>query len=331
MATEALPGSPREVWRDPDPDFEGFASLEGLATAPRTGRPHPGRWVSAGLVVLALAMVAHTLVANPHFQWHIVRHYFLSRSILQGLGLTLWLTAAVMVVGYALGLALAAMRLSDNPVLRTVSATYVWLLRAVPPLVQLLFWYELASLYPRLTIGVPFGPGLASFRTAHLITGIVAAFISLTLDVGAFSAEIIRGGLLAVDPGQREAADALGLPPWRTFRRVILPQAMPAIIPATGNMLIAMLKATSIVSVIAVSDLLYSTELIYNQNFQVIPLLLVATVWYVVLTSVLMVVQRQVERHYARGSGHKPLSFLAAARRSLPLFGAVSADLPPLT
>jgi polar amino acid transport system permease protein len=139
-------------------------------------------------------------------------------------------------------------------------------------------------------------------KTAHLFTGIVAAFVALTLDVAAFSAEIIRGGLLSVPAGQTEAAQALGLGRWRVFRRVVLPQAMPAIVPASGNMLISMLKATSIVSVIAVQDLLYSTQLIYNQNFQVIPLLLVATLWYVVLTTILSIGQYYVERHYARGT-----------------------------
>jgi polar amino acid transport system permease protein len=277
----------------------------------------PGQWISAAVAAVLLAMLVHTVLTNPRFQWDIVGQFFTSASILRGLVLTLWLTAAVMVCGYLLGTALAAMRLSRNAVLRSASFTYVWLIRSVPPLVLLLFWYELASLYPRLSVGVPFGPEFASVRTAHLFTGVVAAFVALTLDVAAFSAEIVRGGLLSVDTGQSEAAQALGLGRWRIFRRIVLPQAMPAIVPASGNMLISMLKATSIVSVIAVQDLLYSAQLIYNQNFQVIPLLLVATLWYVILTTLLSVGQFYVERHYARGT-RRGLGRITLA--NLPLF-----------
>lgn len=275
--------------------------------APPTARTvrarRPGQWLGA-LVVLGLAaMLGHTLVANPRFQWDVVGRYLTTASVLRGLWLTLWLTAAVMTCGYLIGIGLAAMRLSQNPVLRGVSFGYVWLVRSVPPLVQLLFWYELASLYPTLSLGVPFGRAFVTVRTAHLFTGLLAAFVGLTLDVAAFSSEIVRGGILAVDRGQTEAAHALGLGRFRVFRRIVLPQAMPAIVPASGNLLIGMLKATSIVSVIAVQDLLYSVQLIYNQNYLVIPLLLVATIWYVVLTTLLSFGQYHVERHYARGSG----------------------------
>jgi polar amino acid transport system permease protein len=262
----------------------------------------PGRWLTAALALVLLAMLVHTLLTNPRFQWDVVGRYFTTSAVLHGLGLTVWLTIAVMVCGYVLGTGLAVLRLSGNPILRSVSFGYVWLVRSVPPLVQLLFWYELASLYPRLSLGIPFGPEFVTVRTAHLFTGLLAAFVGLTLDVAAFSAEIIRGGILSVDPGQAEAAAALGMRPGRIFRRVVLPQAMPAIIPASGNLLIGMLKATSIVSVIAVQDLLYSVQLIYNQNFLVIPLLLVATIWYVILTTVLSIGQHYVERHYGRGT-----------------------------
>lgn len=300
---------------------------------------HPGQWVSAAVLLVLLAMAGHTLVANKRFQWGVVGDYFLSHNILHGLELTLWLTAAVMTSGYLLGIAVAAMRLSGNPVLRAVSFGYVWLIRSVPPLVQLLFWFELASLYPRLSFGVPFGPEFAHFRTAHLFSGILAAYVGLTLDVAAFSSEIVRGGILAVDPGQREAAKALGLGEARIFRRIVLPQAMPAIVPASGNLLIGMLKATSIVSVIAVEDLLYSAQLIYNQNFLIIPLLLVATVWYIILTTLLSVGQFYVERHYARGSrrdgpargGPSARGLRQLTRANLPLFGRTRTDLAGLS
>ena len=294
--------TPRISTAPPQADPTPSVIDDELLAAPLVRPRRTGQWISAAVAAVLLAMLAHTVLTNPRFQWTVVGQFFTSASIVRGLVLTLWLTAAVMVCGYLLGTALAAMRLSGNVVLRSVSFTYVWLIRSIPPLVLLLFWYELASLYPRLSIGVPFGPEFASVRTAHLFTGVVAAFVALTLDVAAFSAEIIRGGLLSVAAGQTEAAQALGLVRWRIFRRIVLPQAMPAIVPASGNMLISMLKATSIVSVIAVQDLLYSAQLIYNQNFQVIPLLLVATLWYVILTTVLSIGQYYVERYYARGT-----------------------------
>ena len=279
--------------------------------------------MSAIVVLVLLAMLAHTLLTNPRFQWPVVWTFFTTSSVLHGLVLTLWLTAAVMVCGYLLGGGLAVLRLSRNPILRSVSFGYVWLIRSVPPLVQLLFWYELASLFPQLSLGIPFGPEFITVKTAHLFTGLLAAFVGLTLDVAAFSAEIIRGGILSVEHGQVEAAQAVGLGPWRIFRRIVLPQAMPAIIPASSNMLIGMLKTTSIVSVIAVQDLLYSVQLIYNQNFLIVPLLLVATIWYIVLTTVLSIGQYYVERHYARGNNRPGTRGLwTITRANLPLFRA---------
>uniref|UniRef100_UPI003FA6A557 amino acid ABC transporter permease n=1 Tax=Streptomyces sp. IBSBF 2435 TaxID=2903531 RepID=UPI003FA6A557 len=296
---------------------------------------HPGQWLSAAALLVLFAMLVHTLVTNHRFQWDVVGQYFLRGSIMHGLELTLWLTAAVMTSGYLLGIGVAAMRLSGNPILRSLSFGYVWLVRSVPPLVQLLFWFELASLYPRLSVGVPFGPEFGSVGTAHLFSGILAAYVGLTLDVAAFAGEIVRGGILSVDPGQREAARALGLRDGRIFRRVVLPQAMPAIVPASGNLLIGMLKATSIVSVIAVQDLLYSTQLIYNQNFLIMPLLLVATIWYVILTTLLSVGQFYVERYYARGSSRadKPPArgLWQVTRSNIPLFGRSRTDLMGLS
>jgi polar amino acid transport system permease protein len=299
----------------------GFVSDADLLAARLVPLRRPGQWASAAVVLVLLAMVVHTLLTNSRFQWDVVWHYFVTASVLHGLELTLWLTASVLVCGYVLGIGLAIMRLSRNPVLRSVSFGYTWLVRSVPPLVQLLFWYELASLYPQLSLGIPFGREFVTVRTAHLFTGLLAAFVGLTIDVAAFSAEIIRGGILSVAPGQTEAAAALGLRQWRILRRIVLPQAMPAIIPASGNMVIGMLKATSIVSVIAVQDLLYSVQLIYNQNFLIMPLLLVATIWYVILTTVLSVGQFYVERHYARGTDRRAARGLwRIARTNLPVF-----------
>nr|WP_221247460.1 amino acid ABC transporter permease [Gordonia humi] len=294
-----------------------------LVAAPLVSARRPAQWIGTAVVVLLLAMALHAVVTNERFQWHVVGSYFTDDAILRGLGLTLWLTAAVLVVGYLLGIVLAAMRLSTNRLLSGIAFGYVWLFRSVPPLVQLLFWYELASLYPRLSIGIPFGPEFATVETAHLFSGVFAAFVALSLDIAAFAAEVVRGGLLSVDHGQTEAAQSLGLGRLRIFRRIVLPQAMPSIIPASGNMLIGLLKATSIVSVIAVQDLLYSAELIYQQNYLIIPLLLVATVWYVILTTVLSIGQHYVERHYARGNRRDTgTGFRDTLRANLPLLGS---------
>ncbi|MGV9286884.1 amino acid ABC transporter permease [Streptomyces sp. NPDC003719] len=251
-----------------------------------------GQWAAAVAVLALLGLAADSVLRNDAFQWDVVAAYFTSDAVLRGLWLTLWLTAVVMVLGFALGTLLAAFRLSANPVLRAVSWGYVWLFRSIPILVQLLLWFNIGALYPRI-LGV---------RTVDLFGPVTVAIIGLTLHEAAYAAEVVRGGILSVDRGQIEAAQALGLGRWRRWRRIVLPQAMRSIVPPAGNMLIGTLKGTSIVSVIAVQDLLYSVQLVYHRTYQVIPLLMVATVWYTVVTSVLGVGQYYVERHYARGS-----------------------------
>ncbi|MEU8933876.1 amino acid ABC transporter permease [Streptomyces sp. NPDC048409] len=252
-----------------------------------------GQWTAAVAVLALLGLATASVVRNKAFQWDVVADYFTTASVLRGLWLTLWLTAVVMVLGFALGSLLAAFRLSANPVLRGVSRGYVWLFRSIPILVQLLLWFNIGALYPTL-LGV---------RTVDLLSPVAVAIVGLTLHEAAYAAEVVRGGLLSVDRGQIEAADALGLSRWRSRRRIVLPQAMRAIVPPAGNMLIGTLKGTSIVSVIAVNDLLFSAQLIYHQTYQVIPLLMVATLWYTVVTSVLGIGQHYVEKHYARGTG----------------------------
>ncbi|MGW8764601.1 amino acid ABC transporter permease [Streptomyces sp. NPDC055815] len=251
-----------------------------------------GQWTAAGVVLVLLALALVSVVRNKAFQWDVVAEYFTSASVLRGLGLTLWLTALVMVLGFVLGTLLAVLRLSANPVLRAVSWGYVWFFRSTPILVQLLFWFNIGVLYPQI-LGV---------NTVNLLGPVAVAVIGLTLHEAAYAAEVVRGGILSVDRGQIEAAESLGLGRWRRLTRIVLPQAMRAIVPPAGNMLIGTLKGTSIVSVIAVQDLLYSTQLIYHRTYEVIPLLLVATLWYVAVTSVLGIGQYYVERHYARGT-----------------------------
>ncbi|MET7274022.1 amino acid ABC transporter permease [Streptomyces flaveolus] len=253
-----------------------------------------GQWTAAVAVLVLLGLAVDSVLRNDAFQWDVVADYFTSDAVLRGLWLTLWLTAVVMVLGFALGTLLAAFRLSANPVLRAVSWGYVWLFRSIPILVQLLLWFNIGALYPQV-LGV---------KTVDLLGPVTVAVIGLTLHEAAYAAEVVRGGILSVDRGQIEAAQALGLGRWRRWRRIVLPQAMRSIVPPAGNMLIGTLKGTSIVSVIAVQDLLYSVQLVYHRTYQVIPLLMVATVWYTVVTSVLGVGQYYVEKHYARGTEH---------------------------
>ncbi|MGX1566841.1 amino acid ABC transporter permease [Streptomyces sp. NPDC055506] len=265
-------------------------------------RRRVGRLLSAAVALLLFAMVVNSVVRNRAFQWDVVGLYFTSGAVLDGLLLTLWLTGVVMVLGFLLGIPLAVMRLSDNPVLATLSWGFVWVFRSTPLLVQLLFWFNIGALYPTLGLGIPFGPQFVTVKTVNLLGPALTAVIGLTLHEAAYAAEVVRGGILSVDAGQTEAAQALGIGRARTLRRIVVPQAMRSIVPTAGNMLIGTLKGTSIVSVLAVHDLLYSAQLVYNQTYQVIPLLMVATLWYIAATTVLSVGQFYVERHYARGA-----------------------------
>ncbi|MET9979049.1 amino acid ABC transporter permease [Streptomyces microflavus] len=251
-----------------------------------------GRWAAAVAVLVLLALALSSVIRNEAFEWDVVVSYFATASVLRGLWLTLWLTAVVMVLGFALGALLAVLRLSGNPVLQAVSWGYVWLFRSTPILVQLLFWFNIGALYPQI-LGI---------STVTLMGPVTIAVVGLTLHEAAYAAEVVRGGILSVERGQVEAAQSLGLGPWRRFRRIVLPQAMRSIVPPAGNMLIGTLKGTSIVSIIAVQDLLYSVQLVYHRTYQVIPLLLVATLWYAGVTSLLSIGQRYVERYYARGT-----------------------------
>ena len=296
-------------------------------SAGRTGPPdqikavpvrHPGRWVAAVVVLVLVAMLVHTLATNPRFEWGIIGQYFLSRRVLNGLGLTILLTVVAMAIGIILGVILAVMRLSANPLLSGASWVYIWFFRGTPVLVQLLFWFNLAFLYPRISLGVPFGPAFVHANANDVISALTAAILGLGLNEGAYMAEIVRAGILSVEHGQVEASQALGMSRALTMRRIILPQAMRVIIPPTGNETISMLKTSSLASVITVTELLYAVQLIYSVNFQTIPLLIVASIWYLIMTSVLTVGQYYVERHYARGAARElPPTPLQRIRRNL--------------
>ncbi|MEU6335981.1 amino acid ABC transporter permease [Streptomyces cellulosae] len=267
---------------------------------------HYARWVAAAAVVVLVAQFTHGLATNPVWEWDVFRDYVLSETIVQAVWVTLQLTAYATVLGFLLGTVLAFMRLSRSPVLQTVAWTYIWIFRSIPMIVQLVFWFNLSALYDRLGFGIPFGPVFWSVDSNSIIGTIGAAVIGLTLHQAAYAAEIVRGGVLAVDEGQLEAAAALGIPRLRQIRRIVLPQAMRAILPTAGNEIVGLLKGTSVVYVMSIGELFYQVQVIYGRNGRVIPLLLVATAWYVVLTSLLSVAQYYVERRYARGADRTP-------------------------
>jgi len=210
-----------------------------------------------------------------------------------------------MVIGVVLGVVLAIMRVSSNPLVSKAGWLYIWFFRGTPVLVQLLFWYYIAALYPKLALGIPFGPALIHPNVNTLITAFRAAVLGLGLNEGAYMAEIVRAGLISVDEGQTEAAQSLGMTRSQTMRRIVLPQAMRVIVPPTGNETISMLKTTSLASVITVTELLYSAEQIFAVNYKTIQLLIVASFWYIVCTSVLYVGQHYLERYFARGASRE--------------------------
>ena len=265
-------------------------------------RPFPlGRLLVWALVGITAIDFAWIFGRNPNFGWPVVARWFTAEAILEGLSVTLGLTIGAMAIGVVVGLLLAIARMSDDRLLRGIAGLYIWFFRGTPLLVQLIFWYNFSTLFPQLAIAIPFGPTLAAWNTNDVITPLTAAIAGLALNEGAYMAEIIRGGLLSVDRGQHEAAAAFGMTRARTLWRIIIPQAMQSIVPPTGNQLISMIKATSLVSVIAMSDLLYSVQTVYNRTFEVIPMLMVAVLWYLFITSILNVGQGFIERYYARG------------------------------
>ena len=287
----------------------------------REGRPediravpvrHPGRWVAAVVVIVVAASLIRSAATAPGFQWGTVGEFLFDHRVMEGLLVTVELTVISMAIGIVLGVLLAVMRLSPNPLVSGASWLYILFFRGTPVLVQLLFWYNIAALYPKIALGVPFGPALVHPDANTLITAFRAAVLGLGLNEGAYMAEIMRAGIISVDPGQSDAARSLGMTRLQTMRRIVLPQAMRVIIPPTGNETISMLKTTSLASVVTVTELLYSAQLIYSVNFKPIPLLIVVSIWYLVCTSVLYVGQHYLERYYGRGTSRAQRDTLAA-------------------
>jgi len=249
-------------------------------------------------------MFVHWLVATKGLHWDVVRHYVFDTSILQATRRTIVLTFLAMLIGVVLGIVLAVMRLSPNPIVSGAAWLYIWFFRGTPVLVQVLFWFNLPAVMHSLSAGVPFGPSWFHTDPKTIITQFGAALLGLGLNEAAYMAEIARAGIISVDEGQTEAAQALGMTRLLTMRRIVLPQAMRVIIPPTGNETISMLKTTSIVSVIGYAELTFTAQIIGARTFQVIPLFLTISLWYLAMTSVLYVGQFYLERYFARGSAH---------------------------
>jgi polar amino acid transport system permease protein len=263
---------------------------------------HVGRWIAAAIVAILLVALVKSAVTNPRFEWDVVGNYLFDHRILDGLRITLELTALAMAIGIVLGVLLALMRLSPNPLLSGTSWFYVWAFRGTPVLVQILLWNNISAIYPSIDLGIPFGPSFIHLNANHLITTFMAGTLGLGLNEGAYMSEIVRAGIISVDEGQQDAAQALGMSRLQTMRRIVLPQAMRVIIPPTGNETISMLKTSSLVFAIAYPELFYTVQLIYATNYKNIPLLFVASIWYLFFTSILTIGQYYIERYFGRGS-----------------------------
>ena len=304
---------------EPGPGEPPSVGTAGHDPEPARGQPikavpvrHPGQWVAGAILLLLAAMLVHAVLFSKvkrgnsvegRFQWNVVGQYLFSAPVVRGMVVTIELTVIAMAAGIVIGVILAVMRLSSSTLLSTTSWIYIWFFRGTPVLVQLFFWYVgISYLFPQLSLGVPFGPSLVNLNVNVLVTPFVAAVVGLSLNEGAYMAEIVRAGILSVDEGQVEAAQSIGMRRSMSLRLIVLPQAMRLIIPPTGNEVISMLKTSSLASVVTVAELFFATQTISNRTYQIVPLLLVASIWYLFITSILTVGQYFVERRYARGS-----------------------------
>ncbi|QCK87089.1 amino acid ABC transporter permease [Phreatobacter aquaticus] len=258
---------------------------------------HYGRWLAAIAIVVVLLILGRAF-ARGQIEWQYVGTFLTARAILDGLVNTILMTIGAMSLGIILGVVVAVMRMSPNPVLKGVALGYAWLFRGTPVILQLLLWFNLALIFPHLGI-----PGVWSVRTVDVMTPAVAALLGLGINQGAYTSEVMRAGMLSVDTGQYEAAKAIGMTRLKSLRRIVFPQAMRVIIPPLGNEFIGMVKLTSLASVIQFSEILHNAQNIYYANSRVIELLLVAAVWYLAIVSILTPLQMLLERHFGRGAG----------------------------
>lgn len=273
-----------------------LAGIAGLKLVPRR---YYGRWVAAALIILVLAWVIKAF-AEGQIDWKVVGQFFTAPAILAGLVNTIIMTVCAMALGIALGVIFAIMYMSPNPVLRGVALFYIWFFRGTPLLLQLLLWFNLALVFP--TIGIP---GVIEWRTIDVIGPFMATLLGLGMNQGAYTAEVVRGGILSVDVGQTEAAKSIGMTRLTTLRRIVLPQAMRVIIPPVGNEVISMVKLTSIASVIQFSEILRNAQTIYYANARVIELLIVAAGWYLIVVTILQIGQFFLERYFSKGRGDR--------------------------
>lgn len=264
--------------------------------------PKTGQIISAVIVAIIVLLIIQSLFTNPNFQWDVVAKYIFHPLILTGVKYTILLTIGAMIIGIIIALTMAIMRQSSNPIMSKVAWFYIWFFRGTPVYTQLVFWGLISVLYPRITLGIPFGPEFFSFNTADVITTGVAALLGLGLNEGAYLSEIFRAGLNSVDDGQWEAGKVLGMNKGLILRRIVIPQAMRVIVPPIGNETISMLKTTSLVLAVPFTlDLTFEASNIGNRIFAPIPLLIVAALWYILITSILMTGQYFLERHYGKG------------------------------
>ncbi|MFW0787593.1 amino acid ABC transporter permease [Gordonia sp. CPCC 206044] len=291
---------------------------------------HPGQWIAAAVVVIVVVLFVYGAATNGAYRWDTYAKYLFDNRILSGVGYTLALTVLAMIIAIILGVVLAVMRLSPNPVLRYTAWVYLWIFRGTPVYVQLVFWGLFPSIYKQIDLGIPFSVQFVHFDIQDWNAAFLFAVVGLALNEAAYMAEIVRAGVSSVGEGQSEASVALGMSWSQTMRRTVLPQAMRVIIPPTGNELISMLKTTSLVAAVPFSLELYGRARdISGVNFQPIPLLMVASTWYLVVTSVLMVGQFYLERHYSKGASRqmtaRQLKALAAAQNA-PLGSGVAVE-----
>lgn len=277
-----------------------IASSEPLQVVPAR---YPLRLLGAIFSVFILLAIIQSVATNPRWEWGVFRQWFFDPYILSGLGKTLLLTLLGTLFGIIFGTALALARLSKSYLLNSLAWGYIWLFRSLPLLLVLIILYNFSYLYENLSLGIPFTPWVFyTHSTVDVLNQFSVAVLGLSLVQSAYTAEIIRGGILGVDAGQHEAAAALGLPAYRRTFRIIIPQALRAILPTGFNEIIGLAKGTSIVYVLSMPELFYTVQVIYNRTQQVIPLLMVAAVWYLVITTVLSVLQYYVERYFSRGA-----------------------------
>lgn len=279
---------------------------------------HPWRIVWAVVLLGVVGAFVWSLVSAPTINHQVILKYLFDPMILQGAVLTVWLTVLSMIIATILATVLAVMKLSDNPLLRVIATAYIEFFRGTPLLLQIVFWGYLGIIYPHIVLGVPFTSVIWFDQpTAMVISSFAAGLIALSLNEAAYAAEIVRAGILSVDKGQAEAAKSLGMSGWYTMRRIVLPQAMRVIIPPMGNETISMLKSTSLLQVIAVSELYTIANQISSQNLAQIELLVVAGFWYLVMNTILGFPQRYLERRFGRGFDSESSPMLRNAKNGM--------------